>query len=78
MKKFSILFLLLSYLLLICADSPNSKIIGEWTTTDETGKSGFYVFCKVGSIMMIFGNLVLPLEGIEAGWKIVTSHTTSS
>jgi hypothetical protein len=74
MKQFSILFLLLSCLILSCADSPNSKIIGEWTGTTDKGKTGSFIFYKDGSFKLIVGTFVFPVKGFDSQWKIDTSH----
>ena len=84
------LLIMLSFVLLVSCDTSEeqkshvettpqnlqSKIVGEWQGTDETGASMVFVFSENRDLKWISGNAVMDAEtlGANFSWRLDTNH----
>ena len=64
------------FLLTSCAKSPESRLVGEWTGTDQTGVTASLVFNEDGSAKIIHGDIEISGDSIGGTmvWKLDASH----
>lgn len=68
------LFLALSVLVLIvsCSKSPEELLVGEWSGTDNKGRSGTFQFYEDGSAELVLGDRVINGQKIggKVSWRV--------